>query len=161
MTLSKLLESTKEGSRLLREASEDARPACVAAVRQMEAALVEALGGETLKGLPVLAGDGPERFYGARARGRLDKKLYEKPVLVICPDGRLRVATFASERVTTHDVDDAELLAEDVDAVARSLGQVLRQHLETAAKATARYEALGALARKLDEALAPDDDGSC
>lgn len=160
MTLAKLLEQTEEGSKLLREAAEDARPACVAAVRQMEASLVEALGGETLKGLPCLYGESAERFYGARARGRLDKKLYEKPVLVICPDGVLRIAQVSEEatcafRVEVRPVEDSELLVEDVEVVARAIDAVLKAHVAAAAKTTARYDALVELARKIEAALVP------
>jgi len=161
MTLAKLLAETEERSKLLREAAEDARPACVAAVRQMEASLVEALGGETLKGLPCLYGESAERFYGARARGRLDKKLYEKPVLVICPDGRLRVAQFVvagpgvPEGVLTREAEDSELLVEDVEVVARAIDAVLKAHVAAAARTTARYDALVELAQKLEAALLP------
>lgn len=156
MTLAKLLEETKECGEMLRDAREKARPACIAAVRKLEAALVEALGGEKLKGLPLLDESMGQRFYGARARGRrIDGKLGGKAVLVVGQDGNLRMA-YVSEAGGVEDVgaDDSELLVEDVEDVARAVEEVLRRHVELIGKSAARYEAFSALAKKLEAALA-------
>ena len=155
MTLADLLEQTKEGGELLRDARERARPACIAAVRKLEAALVEALGGEKLRGLPVLWPDpmqgnptGAERYNAARARGKknIERVLSEaKPVLVVSEDGHLKMAVaFAAPNEDVgpveRPVEDAELLAEDVEDVASAVEEVLRRHLVSLGQRTGRYQ---------------------
>lgn len=155
MSLDKLLADAKEGSERLADAIESARPACVEAVRAVEKALVEALAGERLKGLPVLAGTEDNRFYAARIRGTITKRLYERPAMVVCSDGRFAVASAAGESGwETREVDDAELLAEDAESVPRAIVQVLGWHLERVARSAARYEELSRLAERLSQALA-------
>ena len=162
MTLAKLLEQTRDGGELLREAREKARPACIAAVRKLEAALVEALDGEKLKGLPKLDETERARFYAARARGkRIDERLTDKEVLVVAQDGRLHMASvrpevsgaFLGSPVESRPAADDELLAEDVEDVARAVEEVLGRHLALIAKSAERYERLADLARKLEAAL--------
>jgi hypothetical protein len=152
VTLAKLLEQTREGADALRAARDAARPACVQAVRKLEKALREALGGERLRGLPVLDVT-PEgrRVHGARARGKtIDGQLeHLDAVLVIMPDGTLYMAC----KTTSWPVADEELLVEDVEDVARSVEEVLRRHLSAIARTTARFAAMTALAEKLEAAL--------
>jgi hypothetical protein len=159
VTLAKLLEETKEGGEMLREARDRARPTCIAAVRKLEAALVEALGGDKLKGLPLL--DDPtlrnargSRFYGARARGKkIEGCLDDKPTLVVTQDGALRLAWIEHGETNSPAVNDAELLLEDVEDVARAVEEVLLRHVAQLSKAAARYDAFVELARKLESAL--------
>ena len=156
MTLAKLLEETKEGGELLAAARERARPECIAAVRQLEAALVEALGGEALKGLPRLQNN--PGVYGASVRGKhRDVELDDRPMLVVVPSGRLHMARLSpdSDEVVTRAVDDDELLAEDVENVAQTFAVALVKHLASVEKTTARYAGLSALAKKLEDALLP------
>jgi hypothetical protein len=155
VTLAKLLEQTKEGGAMLAAAREDARPACVAAVRKLEAALVAVLDGEKLRGLPVLH-EGDARYCGARARGkRIDGTLGEKPTLVVNECGRLM---FAVVPALLHDAverpaQDDELLAEDAEDVARAVEEALLRHAASVDQRTARFERLSALARRLSAAL--------
>lgn len=154
MTLAKLLEDARAGAEEMRAAQSDARAASVSAVRAVEAALVEALGGERLRGLPVL--HRTPVFAGARARGRrIDGVLAEKHVLVLDEEGRLRMACTGPDGVgvATRPADDSELLAEDVEDVARAAEEVLRRHVTLLAQKAARYRALVELAGKLEAAL--------
>ena len=154
MTLAKLLEETKEGGELLASAREDARPKCIAAIRSLESALVEALGGEALKGLPRIASG--SRFYAAHVRNRdPNRKLDERPVLVLPPSGRLSMAWDDGEGVALRPALDEELLAEDLDAITKLCHEALAWHLQQIEKTTARYEGLSALAAKLEGALLP------
>jgi hypothetical protein len=156
MTLAKLLEETKEGGELLAAAREKARPECIAAVRALEAALLEALGGEALKGLPRLQNN--PGVYGAPVRGKhRDVELDERPTLVVAASGRLTMARLIEDSgdVEQRPVEDEELLAEDLEAVAQTFSVVLVRHLASVEKTTARYEGLSALAKKLEDALLP------
>jgi hypothetical protein len=160
--LAVLLDQAREESERFRETQGRARTACVRAVRKLEETLREALGGEKLRGLPVLYEDTNVQFYGARARGKkIDGTIGEKAILVIDGDGSLRMVKVArviadidraqmKAEVVTSLVEDAELLVEDVEDVARAVEEVLRRHLAYIAKRSERYTRLATLAARLE-----------
>lgn len=157
--LARLLERTKEGGETLQKAQERARPACIAAVRKLESALVDALGGDKLKGLPLLDADETgKKFFGARARGKtIEGQLKDAPILIVSEDGSLHMAS-AKDHMgyrlwTSLPADDSELLVEDVEHVTKAVSEVLLRHLAVVAQRTARFERMAELAKKLESAL--------
>lgn len=145
--LPKLLEETRQASSRLGEARTEARGAAVMAIRKLELTLVDALAGETLKGLPDLGG----RTYGARVRGKHDGQLVGGHVaLVIRPDGTLGLMDGGS---VDRNVEDGELMVEDVEDLAAKVEIVLRGHLVAAERGAVRYKRLQWLAVRLHDLL--------
>lgn len=142
-----------------------ARSAAVEAIRSLEQRLVEALGGESLRGLPNLAPRGPE-FYAARVNafsrhgsgGHLPKD--GRSVLVLGRDGRLLVASWNVENfvrrgdfVEARPVRDDELIAEDAEAFSRLVTEVLEKHIALAERRTEALVRAEDLAQKIIGAI--------
>jgi hypothetical protein len=149
MSLDEMLRDVASKGERLAANREAARPECIAAVRSLEKALVEALDGEKLRGLPILYDDdGGEfgRIYGARVRGKkIEGTLTDRPILVLREDGRLwmRGIGYASP------AGDEDLLMEDVEDFPRAIEEVLRRHLAVVDQKIAKHERFLLLAEKI------------
>jgi hypothetical protein len=153
--LPSLLERVSEASMSIKEAREATRAKCVAAIRRLEAALLAALDGESLRNLPNVA-IAPDRFYALRVRGRDENEPLERDALVLLTSGKLAIAGRAHAYIRS-DVEDAELQLEDVELVARAVERAATLHLQDIGdrmiKAANRYERIGRLAERLHEVV--------
>jgi hypothetical protein len=153
----RLLEDTAAASAALRLTRERTRVSAVAAIRRLERALVEALDGETLKGLREIA----PGYSAARVRGSDDSlpepktfEAYGRSVLVVDATGDLVMATRRRVGgVCVRRATDEDLLLEDVESVARVFTRVLTEHVERARRSAEKFDALDVLARKIVDAL--------
>lgn len=159
--LLELLGAARRENEELRESQERARPACVRAVRKLEAALVEALDGEKLRGLPMLyfSPDKRLRLFGARARGpEMDSRLPldGRSVMVFGEDGRLRMALrdLVANCYRVRPVEDSELLYEDVEDAGRVVAALLRVHVDSVRGRSEKYRRFEAMAERLEAAVA-------
>lgn len=159
--LTELLADARERGDALVEARDEAFKVCFPAIRALEKALVDALDGEVLRGLPNLgAGSGGVVFYAARVRGgRASEPLPTyaptKRVLVLRKDGRLAIA----RRVDLPGSElarDEELLAEDLAAFCALLLAVLKRHLDVSAATEDRYRSLTSAAARVLVMLGPE-----
>jgi hypothetical protein len=164
-----LFEDVAFASTTLRSSRERARVRAIAAVRGMEQALVDALEGETLKGLrEVVPG-----YYAARARytGKKDTYLpfeplpdpksgadYGREVLVVTASGVLEMAravrhghgVFGAESRVAADVD---LVIEDVEHLGRLFPRLLAEHIERSRRTSMRFMRLEDVAQRISAAL--------
>lgn len=159
----RLFANVQEATRTLAEVRGSARTAAVRAVRALEAALRRALEGHALRGLKNL-GHGSALFYAARVRAAVDSRL-AWPVeadscveaLCILPTGQLAIAQCRTDAhgacldPTWRPATDDDLIAEDVEALTRTLAVVLPRHIAAAEQARERYDKLRALAARIEE----------
>jgi len=148
-------------------ARESARAEAIAAIRAMETALVEALGGETLKGLREVAPGYPAaraRCFAAKDAGRPYEPLPEprgggdgREVLVVTSRGRLEMAKTVVRAgrvvVQTRWAEDGDLLVEDVEHLPRLFAQLLGEHVARSRRTTSRLIRLESVARQISAAL--------
>jgi hypothetical protein len=140
-----------------------ARGKAVRVVRELERRLVEALDGGTLRGLRTLAPEEAGPYYAANVRvgGRhgIDTWLRGEDVLCIDKDGRLVMAGLWDDGpvpvsyVRAHPARDEELRAEDAEAMASAVRQVLERHAAASARTGERHARAGAAAEELARAL--------
>ena len=130
-------------------ADEDAR----AAIARVEKSLVEALGGETLRGLPELG----DRVFGLRveaeasAFARLPRN---RRVLILDAKGRLRAATLFPEGAHVEEPEThREVVASVLDPYLRTVQRGIELHLSSATKRTEVFDKIAALAAKLATVL--------
>lgn len=166
--LPKLIEDAGRASDDLRATRARAREDAIRAIRSMERALVEALAGETLKGLrEVVPG-----YYAARVRsaGRVGVAAPYEPlpeprpgdgsgreVLVVNAHGCLEMArstrAFGRGVALSRDATDDDLLVEDVENLARLYAELLGEHVERARRSAERFGRLNAIAQRISAAL--------
>lgn len=168
MTLPKVLEDAGAASEELRSARSRARAEALAAIHEMEGALLEALDGETLKGVrEIVPGYAAVR---ARAFGAKEKNLAEplpepKPgelfgrwVLVVSDRGTLEMARTYRKvgrlGVESRQAEDEDLLIEDVEHLATLFAKLLGEHVERSRRSAARFGRLEGIARSISAALA-------
>ncbi|HEX7095665.1 MAG TPA: hypothetical protein VF183_07265 [Acidimicrobiales bacterium] len=144
----------------------DSRPPrreAIAAIRALERAVIDALAGQTLRGLPNL-GTGSSPFLGANVRGATytqrvpfpgDAQIEGNPVLVLRPDARLAMAWTVRSATTGrfdfvhHGAEDDNLLVEDLTALVTLLPKVLTEHLVKAERTQAGWAATRTLAHRV------------
>lgn len=142
------------------------RTEAIDAIRTLEATLVEALHGQTLRGLPNL-GTGRSPLAGANVRSPTRRILFPRdgydeglPALVLHSTGQLMLAWTVRQAWQTSDepptfefvhraVEDAELRVEDLQALLTILPTVLTQHLAVAERAGAGWAEISALAHRV------------
>jgi hypothetical protein len=157
----KLFDRVAGASADLRAVREGARERAIVAVRALERRLVEALDGETLKGLREI---GPG-YQAARVRGKDPYEELPEPrefeqgreVLVVTSTGELEMASVSRRvlpwRVEARPVADEDFLIEDVEALGVLFERVLSEHIERAKKSAEKFARLEELARQVSEAL--------
>jgi hypothetical protein len=155
----RLFERVSHASGNLRVVREGAREKAAQAIRALEHALVEALDGESLKGLREI-GVG---YQAARVRGKdpfeelPEPKPFEpegREVLVVTPSGTLAMVKryrigWGNERAA----EDQDLLIEDVADLGRLFERILAEHIERARKSAETFSRLELLAIQVSEAL--------
>ena len=164
-----LIVEAGRASEVLRDTRERARVEAIAAIRAMERALLDALAGETLKGIRDIA----PGYAAARVRsvGRNDVSIPYEPlpeprpgfsvgreVLVVTAYGRLDMAhTLRVDQgsivVGHRPADDPDLLIEDVEHLARLFAELLGEHVARARKTAERFGHLDAIAQRISAAL--------
>lgn len=152
---------------LQRVAGLDTRPprseACDA-IRTLEEALVEALHGETLRGLPNL-GTGRSPMIGANLRGNHDGRVafprdgqeMGTPTVILRSNGRLAVAWTARMAGTTAPLfdfvyraaEDDDLRVEDLPSFLALLPKVLTDHLSRVERTQTSFVELRDLAHRV------------
>lgn len=147
-------------ARLARESQADARASALVAIRAIERALVEALNGEYLRGLPNIAPKGdkaPCHGFNLRTKSGAEAISRSGSSLILARDGRFYVAlaaklpgTFA---VFMRLVGDVELAAEDLETIAPRVEEAIRIHVQRSERASARYRRVEQLGVKISEAL--------
>lgn len=152
--LPELLEQTADASAALRETREKAIAKALAAIRQIESSLLEALAGEKLKGLWVLAASPAYKVMGANLRAKqLDKMIdIGKSALILSVEGKLEICSNEGALIK-RPCDDSDLRAEDVESIARGVEQVLREHLQNMPKTIERFAQIERLAQRVASAL--------
>jgi len=157
-------DQINQSSREVAQTRDDLRPKAVAAVREIEAALLEALNGEPLRGLRNLGGSA--MFVAARVRGKPNKKLPgpnaqkgERDWLCLNAKGQLVIAWWEDVNddeveIRERPVRDDELIASDVEDLLTTIQYVLPQHIERAVRAKARYDKAAALVERVNVVLA-------
>jgi hypothetical protein len=156
------LEGVRSGQDELAAAREEARERAVSAIRAVESALVEALQGEHLRGLPNL-GTAERRFYGVRVRSSDENagesvRYEERAVqtLIVAKDGQLAFARARApdgeDGLVVVPARDEDLLAEDLEHVLRTVARVAAQHGVAVGRSTDRFLKISsAAARVLSE----------
>jgi hypothetical protein len=181
MSTSNLLEDLAALSDRAASAREMAREDALTAIRHVEKALLEALGGEPLRGL-VNLGLNTTPWYGARVRGSgasVDGKftwpatpgardylclaVTGELVTARCVTSPLRASDPAGgrgggyfllvEKVEASPVDNDDLVAEDLPGLLQTLRVVIPRHLEKAKATEASYLKISALAEKITAAV--------
>ncbi len=160
-----LLDDARSAVEVLTHERDGARTAATRAVRTLEAALVEALQGHALRGIKNL-GQGNAPIYAARVRGEPDTKLAwpAEPdslteSLCIAANGSLVMIQCVTDDqahaldATSRPAQDADLLAEDVEALTRTLTTLLPRHIQAAERARERYQGIQALAERIERVL--------
>lgn len=171
------MSATKLTALLQRVAEIDTRPPraeAIGAIRTIEEALVEALHGDALRGLPNL-GTGMTQFLGVNLRAGAYNTRIPFPrdgedmgtqTLVLRPDGKLAIAWTirqpgSSPRIqdggvlifefTWRGADDEDLRVEDLGAFLARLPQVLSDHLTKVEKTQATFAEIKDLAHRVVE----------
>jgi hypothetical protein len=145
---------------------EEARESAVLAIRSLEDALVEALGGEKLLGLPNLASS-KLPWRGARVRGGAGKRLstqyfgkgggWSRPVLCVEETGHVvLVSRSRSGEISTRQAMDDELIAEDVAHLAELLPTIIETHIKRAEARRETFARLRALSTRIKAATGDD-----
>lgn len=142
---------------------EAARKTALDAIRSMLAALATELCGEELRGLPNLAGShNPYRAISVRTRDRHKPLEAGNPGtrLVLATDGKLHMARRSrqTDEVETYEAADDDLVAEDVERVARAIAHASRLHIEACEGGRDRYAKLSQLAARLLGALRKEEE---
>ena len=145
---------------------EDARAQAVAAIRDLERSVRDAVRGDTLRGLANLCSqrDQPARL-GARVIGRdgaqgltiaqqvdrVDKPIaLGRKALVLTKEGELAVYAVDEQGGWSQwPAGDDELLAQDLDAVAFTVAYALGRHVARAERTAANYVRISKLAQAL------------
>lgn len=137
-----------------------AREQAVSAIRMLERRLVEALAGESLRGMVSLVPGGRFSAANVRAEGEhgIDTWLPRdgNEVLVVLRTGELAMAGQDATAVlgaVWRKVEDRELRAQDLEIVTEAIELVLRQHLEKVRGSGTRDSRVHVLATRLRQAL--------
>ena len=143
------MKASTSGMKTARElADSEAR----AAIARVEKALVEALDGEAMRGLPELGG----RVFGLRVEveastfARLPRN---RRVLILDRFGCLRAATLFPEGAHVEGPEEGEVVASTLDPYLRTVQRGIALHLESATKRTEAFTKIAALAAKIANAL--------
>jgi hypothetical protein len=162
--MDELFRRTRQASESVAEDRATAAASTVNVLRELERRLVDALDGDSLRGLSNICtyqGSGRdrshERFYAAQlAVPDIDMQLpVHKDVLCVDKHGRfvlarrVSVAPFWESRATV----DADLRAEWLEAVTQALQAVLTRHLERTERTAKNYRQTAELAEKLAHAV--------
>ncbi len=135
----------------LRSSREEAIVEVRATWMKLECAIVDALAGDALRGLPNL-GTSADPFYAARLTGR-GKLVPGYEQLVIMRTGRVAIANFHDGRVRWRLPSYQDLRVEMFDVYLKTLAMVLRAHVEQAEKTSRTYEATARLARRIADVV--------
>jgi hypothetical protein len=151
--LASKLVGVRAGQDDLAAAREGAREAAVSAIRAVEGALVEALQGEHLRGLPNL-GTSDRRFYGLRVRSsdeNAGEQLFSERVLVLTKEGRLALAHWVLDGMSldVKDARDEDLLAEDLEHVLRTTARAAAAHGIAIGRTTDRFLRIASAAARV------------
>jgi len=160
-----LLDDARSAAQGLATVRDDARMAAIRAIRQLEAALLEALDGQSLRGLKNL-GQGNAPIYAARVRGEPHTKLAwpTEPdsvveSLCITPSGSLVMFQCATDEhgagldPTSRPAADTDFRAEDIEALTRTLAGILPRHIQAAEQARERYQGIQALSARIERII--------
>ena len=181
MNLEQIFARASRASEELMSEREEARAGAIRAIGDMERKLRACLAGDTLRGLvnlhrlrtgaPVR---GTSVQLGARVVGRngayasgfavTDRKVDEalafgEQALVLTKEGNLVVYWVDDRGVFgSRAVEDSDITAQDLDAVAHTVAHVLERHAARAERTAANYERLRELAGAIRGALTPKVD---
>lgn len=158
-----MTKTVEEAMALAKPAQENAtasKEAALVAARAMigeiQAAVLKALDGTTLMGLPNL-GTSRDTYHAVNVRGADPARKFwrgdNKPTLVIARTGELQVVTFGRDEIVYEDVDFEKLGAGDLQAVAERYKLALDLHLARCRESVQRSEEIVSLARAIAKAL--------
>jgi len=164
-----LIADVSRASGELRARRERARVEAIAAVRGMERSLVDALGGETLKGLrDVVPGYAAARArsFGKKDSGQpfeplpepRDDAPYGREVLVVSSAGVLEMARTVRRGLgklgaESRPASDDDLVVEDVEHLAMLFATLLGEHVERSRRTSAMFGRLEGIAQRISAAL--------
>lgn len=142
------------------QAAQAAKEESVAVAREMigqiQQAVLSALDGITLLGLPNL-GTSRDTYHAVNVRGADPARKFwrgdNKPTLVVARTGELQVVTFGRDEIVYEDVDFEKLGAGDLQAVAERYKLALDLHLERCRESTELSQKVIALARAIGQSL--------
>lgn len=143
------VEKIRVAAGQLSAARHAARGPTIEAIRKLELAVIDALGGEQLRGLPEHAAPGQPRFQAARVRGKPDARIDGRPVLVLVTSGRLMMASQQADGIECRPVTDDELVIDDLEALTRTIYAVTRDHVRRTDFGVRSYDRAHDLARWL------------
>lgn len=162
VVLDHAIHRTATVSTVLSERRMKARTVSIQAIRALEAKLVEALGGEKIRGMPNLTGAGEPLHavrlnwsprHGAGAHIPHDGR----EVLVLANDGRLRVArrqlSTTKSQVILRDPLDEELILEDLEPFMRVVQECLERHIASTERRIEAFSKVENLARRIADAV--------
>lgn len=152
MKLDDLLDEAAKASADAMISRDDARTVAVSAIRKLEARLIDAIAGDTLRGMATLATGFEGTLQGARVRGDSDKPLPNgfRDVLVLKRDGSLVLARKTANGYACRLVRDEELLAQDLELVVQTARTALQRHIACAEKTAASYGRILGLSATVD-----------
>lgn len=155
-----IIEVTAE----LDEAKRRARAASIKAIAGMMAALHDALGDNSLRGMPNLVGS-TRPYRGIRVRVKRANQLYaqlprapqgewSEPALCINIRGVLVLARRHSNGdVSEEIVSERELFAEDAERIAHAISTLMRSHIDSSERGIIRFDRMRRFSEKLNAAL--------
>jgi hypothetical protein len=136
---------------------EDSRDGIVAGIRAIETKLKQLVidQEQPLKGLRDISGGASPRFFGARVGTKEPSEVIpeKRAVLAIGATGALQMVLRTDGALTVRDAADDELMAEDVERVAKLAVDILHKHAGHVSARLEFYEAASRLAQKIEEAL--------
>lgn len=158
-----LFDELEQSTRLEVEKRGVANGEALSAIRAIEARLREALGGETLKGLPNLLPDGTRPFHGLRLNngGRHGTAEYlprdGREVLALSRDGTIvmvaRDVVHGEVLPSIRQAGDENLRADMLEPIVRSVQEALDGHLLRSEKRGVAHEETRKLAEKIAAAV--------
>ena len=165
--LQELLDKVSDANGQIALERQECKNEVAQAIRAVEAALLDALGHEPLRGLKNLASSTPP-FYAARLRGDADRPFAwptrgQIDVPVILPTGKLVAAMIVTDAkgqkqftVETRPIKEEEFRAEDLEVYLRKVGMLLSRHLQHTDQGRTRYAKIRELAERTSRLLYDD-----
>lgn len=162
MTIEDLSFRLSVGGKMHRQRREQANEDSAMAIRRVEARLVEALGGEIIRGMPSLVpASCPQQFHALRVLSNSlmtqvqDIPAGDREVLVLTHRGKLRFARRSAYDggVITREPNDEELRADVLEAYTRTVQEALEAHLVRTQERDVHYEKVSELAERISSVI--------
>ncbi len=163
MKISDLMGATARASADVMTSREDARLVAVKTIRDLEQKVIDAIAGDTIRGLcdltPSPRGTGLQavRVHATPRRGH-DEPLDDRWVTIITKNGTLARArrTDSDPGWAVFPCGDVDIVAQDLEPYVRAVQHILERHISRAERTTSNYLRVTLLATKISNAIGFD-----